>query len=166
MKTFLLSLMCFLCFGMGLGLGLFYPATHCTETPISPTPTPTAIAFSTSSVNRSELRGMITCNGTVKYNDIDYYYTDKTTADTLLETIVQDLPEYKHATWDCDEIALYVKTEMARRYNINGVGFACGYVDGNRHAWDLIITPDGIQAFDAGFNQWGNESYQADFIMF
>ena len=171
MKIRILVVILAICFAIGLSLGLFLPydifeQTTPLITPSPETPTPTAVTFTVSSLNRSELKTLVTYNASVKYDDIDYYYTDKTTADMLLQTIVQDLPEYKEATWDCDEIALYTKVEMARRYGINGVGFACGYYDGNRHAWNLILTDEGLQVFDAGFDQWGNESYQADYILF
>lgn len=110
-----------------------------------------------------ELRQFKQCD--FHYLDETYYYTDYTTVSDLLVSI--EMPEFVPETWDCDDIALYLKIEMARLYGLNCVGYAEGDHLGFYHAWNIVLTTDGIYTWEGELQQWNNESwYDASLIWF
>ena len=78
-----------------------------------------------------------------------------------------EIPEFTAETWDCDDIALYVKAEMARLYGLNCVGYAEGGHFGYSHAWNVVLTSEGVFTWEGELQQWNNESwYDANMIWF
>jgi len=114
---------------------------------------------------KSELRKYKQCD--FRYLDDTYYYTDKETAGELITLIHDSLPSYAAETWDCDDIALFFKVRMAYDYGLNCVGYAEGGHIGFTHAWNVVLTDEGVFAYDLDLNEWVNEDwYDEQFIQF
>ena len=139
------------------------PAVQVVEAIIEDEPL-TYTAYSMESPDlKIELRKFKQCD--FHYLDETYYYTDKTTVSDLLVSI--EMPEFIPETWDCDDIALHLKSEMTRLYGLNCVGYAEGDYVGFYHAWNIILTTDGIYTWEGELQQWNNESwYDPNLIWF
>ena len=139
------------------------PAVQVVEAIIEDEPL-TYTAYSMESPDlKIELRQFKQCD--FHYLDETYYYTDKTTVSDLLVSI--EMPEFIPETWDCDDIALHLKSEMTRLYGLNCVGYAEGDYVGFYHAWNIILTTDGIYTWEGELQQWNNESwYDPNLIWF
>ena len=112
---------------------------------------------------KKELRQFTGCDK--HYLDEIYYYTDYANASILLTSI--EMPEFIPETWDCDDMAWYLKSEMARLYGLNCVGYAEGDHVGFDHAWNIVLTTEGVFTWEAELQEWNNESwYDASLIWF
>ena len=156
-------------------LAWLIPASFSTQADIiQPLPTPTATAQPVESLSfpvytvdqadlKRELRQFTGCDK--HYLDETYYYTDYANASVLLESI--EMPLFIPETWDCDDMAWYLKSEMARLYGLNCVGYAEGDHLGFYHAWNVVLTDEGIYTWEAELQEWNNASwYDASLIWF
>ncbi len=133
---------------------------------ITPLPTPTAtiepvepVSFPISTISQSDLKVQLRkFTGCDKhYLDETYYYTDYTNTSTLLASI--EMPLFIPETFDCDDMAWYLKSEMARLYGLNCVGYAEGDHLGFTHAWNIVLTTEGVFTWEAELQEWNNESW-------
>ena len=110
-----------------------------------------------------ELRKYRQCD--FHYLDDTYYCTDFNSTEALLLSI--DIPTFVPETFDCDDIAWYLKEQMSLEYGLNCIGYVEGNHVGFNHAWNVILTNDGVFTWEGELQEWGNESlYDPNLIWF
>lgn len=134
---------------------------------IKPTPPPIGV----DAITRKFLSEFVKSRGipSAYYFDGIYKYATLERWGVILWDVLSNIDPWTAEEWDCEDIALLVKSRISERYRLNGCALAIGNTPFGYHAWNMLMTEAGLYHLEPQTGElWkvGTGKYLTDWVLF